>query len=83
MKIVKSMIKETSSVVKATELWDNFLSYYTGKIAQISGPFISLVEGRSSLPDHIISGSVIIEDGTTTDKSTGSVLSDEALIIYC
>lgn len=63
MKIVKSMIKETPTVVKATELWGNFLSYYTGKIVQVSGPFISLVEGRSSLPDYIVSGSVIIEEG--------------------
>lgn len=63
MKIVKSMIKETSSVVRATELWGRFLSLYQGKIAQISGPFISLVEGRSSLPDYIVSGSVIIEEG--------------------
>mgnify|MGYP003300663325 CR=1 FL=1 len=63
MKIVKSMIKETSSVVRATELFDRFLSLYQGKIVQISGPFISLVEGRSSLPDYIVSGSVIIEEG--------------------
>lgn len=63
MKIVKSMIKETSSVVRATELWDRFLSYCTGKVVQISGPFISLVEGRSSLPDYIVSGSIIIDDG--------------------
>ena len=57
------MIKETSSVVRATELFDRFLSLYQGKIVQISGPFISLVEGRSSLPDYIVSGSVIIEEG--------------------
>ena len=63
MKIVKSMIKETSTIVKATELFDRFLSIYQGKIVQISGPFISLVEGRSALPDYIVSGSIIVEDG--------------------
>lgn len=63
MKIVKSMIKETSTIIKATELWDRFLSLYQGKIVSVSGPFISLVEGRSSLPDYIVSGSVIIEEG--------------------
>lgn len=63
MKIVKSMIKDASTIVKAAELFDRFLSIYQGKIVQISGPFISLVEGRSSLPDYIVSGSIIIEDG--------------------
>lgn len=68
MKIVKSIIKETPSVIKATELWDRFLSIYQGKIVQISGPFISLAEGRSALPDYVISGSIIIEEG---DKLNG------------
>ena len=63
MKIVKSMIKETQTIVKAAEIFDHFLSLYEGKIIQVSGPFISLVEGRSALPDYIISGSIIIEDG--------------------
>lgn len=62
MKIVKSMIKETSTIIKAEELFDRFLSLYAGKIVQISGPFISPVEGRSSLPDYVVSGSLIIED---------------------
>ena len=62
MKIVKSMIKETSTIVKATELFDRFLSIYQGKIIQISGPFIVPTEGRSALPDYIVSGSIIIED---------------------
>lgn len=68
MKIVKSIIKETPSVIKATELWDRFLSIYQGKIVQTSGPFISLAEGRSALPDYVISGSIIIEEG---DKLNG------------
>lgn len=63
MKIVKTLINEASSVGRARELFDHFLSYYQGKIVQISGPFITPTEGRSSLPDYIISGSVIIEDG--------------------
>ena len=63
MKIVKSMIKETHSAAKADELFDRFLSLYQGKIINISGPFISLVEGRSALPDYIVSGSIIVEDG--------------------
>lgn len=63
MKIVKSMIKETPSVIRATELWDRFLSIYQGKIVQTSGPFITPAEGRSGLPDYIVSGSIIIEDG--------------------
>lgn len=63
MKIVKSMIKETQTIVEAAKLFDRFLSIYQGKIVQISGPFISLVEGRSALPDYIVSGSIIIEDG--------------------
>lgn len=67
MKIVKSMIKETQTIVKAAELFDRFLSIYQGKIVEISGPFISLVEGRSALPDYIVSGSVIIEDGEKTN----------------
>ena len=62
MKIVKTLINETSSTIKAMELWNYFLSHYTGKIVQVSGPFFSLTEGRSGLPDYIISGSVIIED---------------------
>lgn len=67
MKIVKSIIKETPTTIKAAELFDRFLSLYQGKIVQISGPFISLVEGRSGLPDYIVSGSVIIEDGEKTN----------------
>lgn len=63
MKIVKSFVEETSTVIKARELFGHFLSIYQGKIVQISGPFISLVEGRSSLPDYIVSGSIIVEDG--------------------
>jgi hypothetical protein len=63
MKIVKSMIKETQTIVKADEVFDRFLSLYQGKIVQVSGPYISLVEGRSSLPDYIVSGSIIIEEG--------------------
>lgn len=66
MKIVKSMIKETSTIIKAAELFDHFLSYYQGKIIQISGPFITPTEGRSSLPDYIVSGSVVIEDEEKT-----------------
>lgn len=66
--IVKSMIKEVSSTVAATELFDRFLSVCQGKIVQISGPYISLVEGRSALPDYIVSGSIIIEEG---DKLNG------------
>lgn len=67
MKIVKSMIKETSSVDRATELVDRFISLYNGKIAQISGPYITPTEGRSSLPDYIVSVSIIIEDGEKTN----------------
>lgn len=62
MKIVKSIVKETPSVIRAAELWDRFLSLYQGKIVQTSGPFISLVEGHSALPDYIVTGSIIIED---------------------
>jgi hypothetical protein len=63
MKIVKSMIKEASSTVRASELFDHFISCHQGKIVSVSGPFISLAEGHSSLPDFIVSGSIIIEDG--------------------
>lgn len=67
MKIVKTIIQEVSTVNKAVDSFDHFLSHYQGKIVSISGPFISLVEGRSSLPDYIISGSIIIEDGEKTN----------------
>ena len=63
MKIVKSIIKETHSVATAVELFDHFLSLYQGKIIQISGPYLTLTEGRSALPDYIVSGSIVIEEG--------------------
>lgn len=56
------MIKETSSTVRAAELWDRFISVNQGKIIQISGPYITPNEGHSALPDYVIAGSVIIED---------------------
>jgi hypothetical protein len=63
MKIVKTMINEASSIGRACELFGNFLSLYQGKIIQISGPYVTPTEGRSSLPDYIVSGSIIIEEG--------------------
>lgn len=62
MKIVKTMIAEASSTFRACELFDHFLSYYQGKVIQISGPFITPAEGRSGLPDYVVSGAIIIED---------------------
>lgn len=62
MKIVKTMINKASSALVAVELFDKFLSLYQGKIIQISGPHLTLSEGRSSLPDYIVSGAIIIED---------------------
>ena len=63
MKIVKTMFNKASSAFEAAELFDKFISLYQGRITQISGPYLTLTEGRSSLPDYIVSGSVIIEDG--------------------
>ena len=62
MKIVKTILKEVPSTGKAIEYWNYFISLYIGKIVQVSGPFMSLKEGRSGLPDYILSGSIIIED---------------------
>ena len=63
MNIVKSMIQEAPSIGRACELFGKFLALYQGKIIQVSGPFITPAEGRSSLPDYIVSGSIIIEEG--------------------
>lgn len=66
MKITKTMVNKAASAVTAVELFDRFLSLYEGKIIQISGPFLTLTEGHSSLPDYIVTGSIIIEEGGNT-----------------
>lgn len=60
---VKTMINKASSALVAVELFDRFLSLYQGKITQVSGPHLTLSEGRSSLPDYVVTGSIIIEEG--------------------
>ena len=63
MKLVKTIIAKAPSIIRAREIFDNFLALYPGYVVQISGPFITPAEGRSGLPDYIVSGSIIIDDG--------------------
>ena len=60
------MINKASSALVAVELFDKFISLYQGRITQISGPYLTLTEGRSSLPGYIVTGSIIIEEGEKT-----------------
>ena len=72
--IVKTTINRASSPLVAIDLFDEFISLYQGRIIQISGPYLTLTESRSSLPGYIVTGSVIIEDGEEKTTTLGDKL---------